>query len=237
MSAKLVGEEKERYVNRLFASIAPKYDLLNSVISLGNHKRWRRLAVAMSGVSSGGTALDVATGTGDFAIDLAGAVGETGRVVGVDFCLPMLDLAAQKTSGLGNISLVAANAECLPFDSDSFDCTTIGFALRNVGNVRSVVSEMARVTKPGGRVVSLEILGPESRVMKALWRLYFSRLMPCVAGMLGAKKEPYEYLPKSVERFCSRNELADIFRQCGMRDVSIRGLMFGIVCIHVGTKI
>jgi demethylmenaquinone methyltransferase / 2-methoxy-6-polyprenyl-1,4-benzoquinol methylase len=232
----LVGGEKERYVNQLFASAASRYDLLNSVISIGRHKSWRRLAVRMSGVKTGGAALDVATGTGDFAIDLADAVGKTGHVAGVDFCEPMLKLAAEKTAGRDEINLAVANAEHLPFASDSFDCSTIGFALRNVADVRAVITEMARVTKPGGSVVSLEILGPKAKILQPLWRLYFFRLMPKIAQCFGAEREPYDYLPNSVERFCSREELAEVFRDSGLTDVKIRGLMFGIVCIHMGTK-
>lgn len=236
LSEKLVGRSKETYVNRLFAAIAPKYDLLNSVISAGRHKKWRKTSVAMAELRTGGIALDVATGTGDFALDLANAVGESGRVIGVDFCEPMLRIAGQKLADNPNIALAVANAEHLPFNSDSFDCSTIGFALRNVSDVRAAVSEMARVTKPGGRVVSLEILGPRSRAFRPMWRLYFSRIMPGVAQLFGADREPYEYLPDSVERFCSREELADIFRSCGLSNICIKDLMFGIVCIHMGVK-
>ena len=236
MREKLDGKDKERYVNRLFASIAPKYDLLNSVISLGNHRRWRRTAVAMSGLGPGGTALDVATGTGDFALDLARAVGERGRVVGADFCEPMLQLARRKLAGRPGVELVAANAECLPFASDTFDCATIGFALRNVASAAATIGEMARVTRPGGRVVSLEILGPRSRVLAPVWRLYFFRVVPQLAQVLGAERQAYDYLPESVAGFYSRDELAGMFRNCGLGNVVVRDLMFGAVCIHVGIK-
>lgn len=236
LGEKLVGRNKETYVNRLFASIAPKYDLLNSVISAGRHKKWRKLAVAMSALSLGDTALDVATGTGDFALDLADAVGETGSVIGVDFCEPMLQIAKEKLADRPNIELAAANAEHLPFPVNRFDCVTIGFALRNVADVRATVVEMVRVTKPGGRVTSLEILGPRSKVLRPMWRLYFSKIMPRIAQLFGAEREPYKYLPDSVERFCSREELADIFSKCGLKDVCVRNLMFGFVCIHMGVK-
>lgn len=236
MRERLVGKEKERYINRLFGAIAPKYDLLNSVISMGKHKRWRRLAVRMSGLAIGGKALDVATGTGDFALDLSETAGETGYIVGADFCLPMLGLAKRKLQGRQNVELVAANAESLPFVSDFFDCSTIGFALRNVADVRATITEMTRVTKPGGRVISLEIVGPRSKLMQPLWRLYFSKIMPRIAQVIGADRKHYEYLPDSVERFYSREELAEIFRDCGLVDLHIRSLTFGIVCIHMGTK-
>jgi demethylmenaquinone methyltransferase/2-methoxy-6-polyprenyl-1,4-benzoquinol methylase len=233
---KLVGKEKERYVNRLFGSIAPKYDLLNSIISLGRHKGWRRTAVRMSGLSPGGTALDIATGTGDFAVELARAAGAAGSVIGIDFCKPMLDLAERKLAGSPRVGLIAANVESLPFASGTFDCATIGFALRNVASVTATVAEMARATRSGGRVISLEIVGPRSRVLRPLWGLYLAGLMPQVARLFGAEREPYQYLPHSVARFYSQEELADIFRSCGLADIRVRNLMFGVVCIHMGTK-
>lgn len=232
----LVGPEKERYVNRLFSSIAPKYDLMNTVISFGKHKSWRRLAVRMSKLPESGKALDVATGTGDFALDLADAAGTNGYVVGTDFCAPMLDLARQKLAAHSNIELVTGNAESLPFDSDLFDCVTIGFGLRNVSDVPTAVAEMARVTKSGGRVVSLEILGPRSKLLQPFWRAYFFQIMPRMARIFGAEREPYDYLPDSVARFHSREELVNIFRSCGLEEVQVRNLMFGVVCIHMGTK-
>ncbi|MEN6371137.1 MAG: bifunctional demethylmenaquinone methyltransferase/2-methoxy-6-polyprenyl-1,4-benzoquinol methylase UbiE [Armatimonadota bacterium] len=236
MRGKLVGKEKERYINRLFGSIASKYDLMNSVISLGMHKSWRKIAVRMAGIEPGASAIDVATGTGDFAKVLSAAAGYSGLVVGTDFCRPMIAMAANKLASERNIELVTANAEHLPFASGTFDCATIGFALRNVANVQAAVAEMTRVIKPGGRVISLEILGPDSRILQPLWRLYFFRIMPRLAGLFGAEREPYDYLPNSVARFCSREELADIFKSCGLVDIHIRNLTFGTVCIHMGTK-
>ena len=236
MHEKLVGKEKERYIIRLFGAIAPKYDLLNNVISMGKHKRWRRLAVSMSGLVTGGKAIDVATGTGDFALELSHAAGENGYIIGTDFCIPMLDLASRKLQGQPGIELVTANAESLPFASDLFDCATIGFALRNVADVRATIAEMVRVTKPGGRVISLEIVGPQSKALQPLWRFYFHKIMPLIAQSIGAERKHYEYLPDSVAHFYSREELADIFRNCGLCDLQIRNLTFGIVCIHMGIK-
>jgi demethylmenaquinone methyltransferase / 2-methoxy-6-polyprenyl-1,4-benzoquinol methylase len=236
LQEQLAGSEKERYINNLFATIAPKYDLLNSVISLGRHRSWRRKAVAMSGLDRGGKAIDVATGTGDFAIELGRAVGDSGTVIGSDFCQPMLELAARKTAHHKCIHLTYANAEALPFESNTFDCATIGFALRNVSSVPATLAEMTRVVRPGGRVVSLEMVRPTSRLIAPLWRLYFFKMMPGVAGMLGGEREPYDYLPQSVARFHSREELAGVFEDCGLRDVAVRTLTLGLVCIHMGIK-
>ena len=236
MREKLVGRQKEQYVNRIFGLAAPKYDLLNSIISFGRHRRWRRTAAAMAGPLPGGTALDVASGTGDLALELSRIVGGTGRVVAADFCKPMLELAARKIAGRAGITLVAANAERLPFAANTFDCAAIGFALRNVSSVPATIAEMVRVIKPGGRVISVEIVGPRSRLLAPLWRSYFFWLMPRLAQIFGAQREPYDYLPDSVAGFYSREELADIFDDCGLKDVGVRNLTFGVVCIHMGTK-
>ena len=186
MHGKLAGREKERYVEGLFGSIAPKYDLMNSIISLGKHKGWRRLAVRMAELKPGAMAIDVATGTGDFALELASAVGDAGLVVGTDFCRSMIGLAAEKSASKKTIELVIANAENLPFASNTFDCATIGFALRNVADVPATIKEITRVIKPGGRVISLEIVGPHLRILQPLWKLYFFRIMPRLATLFGA---------------------------------------------------
>jgi demethylmenaquinone methyltransferase / 2-methoxy-6-polyprenyl-1,4-benzoquinol methylase len=235
---RLSGEAKERYVEKLFASIAPKYDLLNSVLSLNRHQAWRRFAVAKSELPTGGCALDVAAGTGDFSIALAQATGPAGEVAAVDFCAPMVEIGRRKTSrgGFANIQWALGSAMALPFKPDLFDCATIGFALRNVADVPQVISEMARVVKPGGRVVSLEISRPASSLVSPLWRLYFYRLLPFIAQSFGGKREPYTYLPSSVKAFYSRQELADIMRRAGLKDVKVYDLTMGVVAVHVGVK-
>lgn len=230
--------EREAYVEGLFSAIASRYDLLNTVISLGWHKAWRRRAASTAGLKPGGRALDVCCGTGDFGLELARRVGSHGSVVGVDFSLAMVELARRKASqhGCGWVSFLEANACQLPFADCSFDCATVGFGLRNVVSVRDAVSEMTRVVRPGGRVVSLEISGITSPVLVVLWRLYFNRMMPLVARLFRGGPEAYEYLPRSVRGFMSREELAREFSACGLRDVEVHGLMFGAVCIHVGTR-
>ncbi len=230
--------EKEAYVEGLFSSIAPKYDLLNSVLSMCRHKAWRRFAVSKSDLEPGGSALDVCCGTGDFAFELASRVGESGRVVGLDFSLPMLDLANRKArrSGRDWVEFIAGNACSLPFPDNSFDCVTVGFGLRNVADVRVALGEMARVTRPGGKVISLEISRVGSRLLSVPWKLYFYALTPYTAVVFRARREAYEYLPRSVKGFMSRQELADKFENCGLTDVSCRSLTFGAVCVHVGVK-
>jgi demethylmenaquinone methyltransferase/2-methoxy-6-polyprenyl-1,4-benzoquinol methylase len=238
MSGTRSGRDKEQFIEDLFASIAPRYDLLNSVMSLNRHKAWRRFAVGTADLAKGALALDVAAGTGDFALELAEAVGQDGSVVATDFCQPMAALGQTKVDSLGcsNIRFVLANAQHLPFPDSTFDCATIGFALRNVSSVDDTIAEMTRVVKPGGRVVSLEIAKPQSWLIKPFWRLYFYGLVPALAPLFRSKREPYEYLPNSVTHFHSRQQLAEVMRSAGLEQIRIYDLTLGVVCVHVGVK-
>ncbi len=229
---------KEAYVEGLFSSIAPRYDLINTVISLARHKAWRRFAVSRSGLAAGGWALDVCCGTGDFAFELARAVGQTGRVVGTDFSLPMLDLARSKGNrlGLGQVEFEEANVCALPYDDDTFDCVTVGFGLRNVDDLDRAITEMVRVTKPGGRVICLEIGRINFPILTLVWRAYFEVLAPLAARLFRGRREAYEYLPKSVGEFLSPAELSQEFAVHGLVNVACHDLTLGAVCVHVGTK-
>lgn len=232
------GSGKEAYVEGLFSSIAPRYDLLNSVLSGGRHSAWRRLAVELSGLEPGGSAIDVCCGTGDFAFELARRVGRTGRVDGVDFSAPMVELARDKAScrGLEWVSFHEANACKLPFADGLFDCATVGFGLRNVADAGLALSEMARVVRPGGTVVCLEILGVRSGPLALPWRVYFRLMAPLSAVLFGSNRQAYEYLPRSVGNFMSPEELAGEFMACGLAEVEFRKLALGSVCIHIGRK-
>jgi demethylmenaquinone methyltransferase/2-methoxy-6-polyprenyl-1,4-benzoquinol methylase len=229
---------KEEYVEGLFASIAPRYDLLNSILSFNRHKYWRAFAVRQCALWPGDRAVDVCAGTMDFAIELSKVVGPSGRVVGVDFCRPMLEVGRTKLEKrrIGNISFMEGNAERLPFESDSFRAATIGFALRNVASVENTLAEMTRVVEPGGRVVSLELLTPTGPVFKRIYRLYSCRVLPFIAGAINGRRAPYEYLPASIMRFCSREELAKIMQKVGLADVKVYDLTGGIAAVHVGIK-
>lgn len=232
-------QTKETYVENLFSSIAPKYDLLNSVLSLNLHKSWRRFAVRQCGLSPGDRALDVGAGTMDFAIELSKAVGPEGRVVGVDFCGPMLQIGAGKLARreIGNVLVAQANAERLPFSDDAFRASTTGFVLRNVASVENALAEMARVTAPGGRVISLELAKPRGPVFRRIYDMYFYYLLPAIGGVVNGEREPYQYLPNSLKSFHSREELALIMEKVGLTDVKVFDLTGGIVAVHAGTKI
>jgi demethylmenaquinone methyltransferase/2-methoxy-6-polyprenyl-1,4-benzoquinol methylase len=233
------GENKEAYIYALFSSIAHRYDLLNTVLSLNRDRAWRRFAVAQTGLKPGGVGLDVCCGTGMLAFEQARVVGPTGKVVGIDFCDEMLKVAEanlKKTPYQAIVQLVKGNAIDLPFADNTFDCATMGFALRNVSDMRRAIAEMCRVVKPGGKVVNLDLAKPSLPVFKQLYYLYFNCLVP-VIGRLGVGLDgPYRYLPASLKVFPHQKEILALFEEAGLRDARYFELTGGIVAVHVGTK-
>ncbi len=219
----------------MFSSIAPRYDLLNTLLSLNRDGYWRKFAVERSGLGPGGSAIDVATGTGKLAIELAKVVGPNGKIVGVDFCREMLDIAEEKCRGLC-IELAEGNAQKLPYPDNEFDLATIGFALRNVEDIEKTLQEMARVVKPGGKVISLEFTQPDNVLLRRLYYTYFFRVLPAIGRLISRDKEAYSYLPDSVARFLSKKELEDVMKGIGLKDIEIYSLTGGIVAVHIGVK-
>jgi demethylmenaquinone methyltransferase/2-methoxy-6-polyprenyl-1,4-benzoquinol methylase len=223
----------------MFARIARRYDRLNAIMSAGRHHAWRRIAVEMAVGDLSGPALDVATGTGDLAIDLA-RQPQVSHVVGLDFTREMLPLAVHKTRGreLGHrAGYLAGDAHSLPFQDDRFICATVGFGVRNFIDMPNALREMARVVRPGGRVVVLEIvrqdgLGPVGR----LFPLYFRHVTPWLGAIFGGDREAYTYLPESVQGFLTAGEVAAMMRDAGLANVTYRKLALGTVAIHVGDK-
>jgi demethylmenaquinone methyltransferase / 2-methoxy-6-polyprenyl-1,4-benzoquinol methylase len=234
-------ETKAAHVHRVFSRIAKRYDLMNSVLSFYQHKLWRRFAMKHVLLAEGGKALDVACGTGDWTLALAKRTGPTGEVVGIDFCEEMLEVAEEKVQRRGlserPIKLMVGDAMALPFDDSSFDVATIGFALRNVPDILTVLKEMNRVVKPGGSVVSLELSKPEFPPFRAMYYLYFNRILPRIGALAVKEKEPYAWLPESLRNFPDRKGLEALFRQAGLRDVKSYPLTGGIAALHVGTKV
>lgn len=229
--------EKPVYVREMFDAIAPRYDLLNSVLSVRLHHRWRRFAAREASLKPGGAALDVCTGTGDFAFELARHVGPTGFVTGTDFSLPMLQYGeAKRVRAADRVQLALADTQCLPFASNTFDAVTVGFGIRNVADVERGVREMARVTRPGGRVVILEFTQPKQPILAALYRFYSFRVMPFLGGLVSGRRSAYEYLPSSVEAFYTREALADVMNKVGLTDVRVFDLNLGTVAVHRGIK-
>jgi demethylmenaquinone methyltransferase / 2-methoxy-6-polyprenyl-1,4-benzoquinol methylase len=226
------GRLSEPQVRAMFDRIARVYDLMNSVMTAGLHHRWRERAVDLAQVGPGSRALDVATGTGDLAIELARRVGPEGSVIGSDFSEVMLDLAREKSS---DVHFEWGNALELPYPDASFDAVTVGFGARNFSDLRTGLSQMARVTKPGGRVVVLEITTPQRPPLSWFFGLWFDRVVPML-GKLAGDPDAYSYLPSSVRRFPAPRELGAEMVAVGLRDVRWILTAGGIIAIHVGTK-
>ena len=230
---------KEEYVHSIFSSIAHRYDLLNTLLSFNRDKYWRRFAVSKCNLTIGSKGLDVACGTGMLCIEQAKVVGESGKVVGVDFCENMLCVGRKNISATPYkeiIEVKKGNAMDLPFAEDTFDCATIGFTLRNVPDIRQTIEEMRRVVKPGGRVVSLELSKPSFPVFKQMYYLYFDYILPAL-GKIGIGNDgPYSYLPKSLKNFPHQREIRDLFADVGLKEACYYELTGGIVSVHVGTK-
>ena len=217
----------------MFDRIAGLYDRMNTVMTAGLHHSWRRRAADLAAVPPGGRALDVATGTGDLALELAARVGPGGEVVGTDFSERMLSLARVKSDGVAGVRFEAANALFLPYGDDEFDATTVGFGARNFSDLMRGLSEMSRVVRPGGRVVVLEITNPQRPPLSTFFELWFDRVVPLL-GRFAGDADAYSYLPSSVRRFPGPDELAAMMWQCGLRKIRYVLTAGGIIAIHVG---
>ena len=236
--ANLQGDAKQIYVAELFARIAGRYDLMNFLMTGGMHHSWKRRTARIAAQGLTGSALDIATGTGDLAFALSRQPGIS-HAVGVDLLSEMIALGQKKNRAKGTgevVTLLRADAVNLPFPQDSFACATAGFSLRNMPDLRQAISEMVRVVRPGGRVTTLELTPMGRGVKSSLFRLYFHRLVPIIGQLVAGDRTAYSYLPQSVDYFLESERLAGLFRELGLVDVSFRKLGFGTVAIHQGTK-
>jgi demethylmenaquinone methyltransferase/2-methoxy-6-polyprenyl-1,4-benzoquinol methylase len=230
------GTLEEPQVRAMFDRIASFYDVMNSVMTAGLHHRWRARAADLARVGPGGRVLDVATGTGDLAVELTRRVGPEGEVVGTDFSEEMLARARQKAAAGGlDIAFEWGNALELPYATDRFDAATVGFGARNFSDLDRGLAEMTRVVRPGGRVVVLEITTPTKPPLSTFYRLWFDTVVP-VIGRLTGEEEAYTYLPSSVKRFPGPHELAATMDRAGLADISYVLIAGGIIAIHAGTK-
>jgi demethylmenaquinone methyltransferase/2-methoxy-6-polyprenyl-1,4-benzoquinol methylase len=230
------GTERAGQVRRVFSEIAPRYDLLNHVLSLNIDRRWRKAAVehlGWEGVPEG-TYLDACAGTYELALALAGREGFRGRVVAADFAHPMLAQGASKIVR-APVAPVCADSLELPFPDAAFDGATVGFGVRNLADVRTGLAELRRVLRPGGRLVVLEFTEPPNRVVRAGYLFYFRRILPVVGRLVSGHQWAYTYLPESVKEFPGPKELGSLFEQVGFRDVGWRLLTGGIAALHWGT--
>jgi demethylmenaquinone methyltransferase/2-methoxy-6-polyprenyl-1,4-benzoquinol methylase len=220
----------------MFDRIAGHYDAMNSAMTAGLHHAWRQRAVDRAELDPGDSALDVCCGTGDMAIELFGRVGSSGRVVGCDFSEPMLELARGKAADAGmSIEFEWADALELPYEDGSFDAVTVGFGVRNLADLDRGLAEMARVLRPGGRLVILEITQPRRPPLSIFYSLWFDRIVPRL-GAIAGDRAAYTYLPESVKRFPPPEGLAAQMEHAGLEGIRYTILAGGIIAIHSGVR-
>ncbi len=225
--------DKTAYVHRAFSAIANRYDLLNTLLSFNLDRGWRRSTVSALELTGAEAILDVATGTGMLARELHRRLGADGKVLGIDFCEPML----RKARGLAdNIHPLLATAERLPFADSTLDGAAVAFGLRNVPDMEATLREAVRVIRPGGKVVCLEFSRPRHAVLRRLHRFYLLRVLPTVGWLLSGDREAYLYLPRSIMAFPSADELKSVMEKAGLERTGYRFLTWGVVAIHFGTK-
>lgn len=230
--------EKGEKIQQMFGAIAPRYDLLNRMLSFGIDRRWRKKAVQLLKYRNGARILDVATGTGDVALEIARTTPSSVKITGADFCKEMVDLGRIKVAQspyAGRIDFTVAPCEDLPFPNETFDSITIAFGIRNVVDRKLGLAEMWRVLRPGGRMIILEFSTPRSQLFRQIYYFYFRRLLPVIGGLI-SKYNAYKYLPDSVLEFPSHAEFAAMIEEAGFRSVHIKELTFGIASIYVGDK-
>jgi demethylmenaquinone methyltransferase/2-methoxy-6-polyprenyl-1,4-benzoquinol methylase len=225
-------------IRSLFDNIAPTYDLLNRLLSLGRDIYWRKMAVReLRGLE--GWILDIATGTGDVAVEIVRQHDDRRKVFGMDFSEPMIKKARQKIFQKGlsqTITLSLGDALSLPFRENTFSATMIAFGLRNIVEKEGALSEMVRVIKGGGRVIILEFTFPRKGLMKRIYPIYFQNVLPRVGGLISGNRGAYAYLPESVFHFASVENYEGIMRKVGLEEVSSRALTGGVASIISGTK-
>ena len=242
-------EGKEEYIKGIFNEIAPRYDMMNRVMTGGLVKKWRRIALELSDLRPGDKALDVGTGTGELAFLLADRAGPAGEVAGVDISEKMLNIAREKLhlkrekAGVRpQVSFITGDALNLPFPDDCFDCVMTGFALRNMSDIILAIREMVRVVKTGGRVVCLEISEPFNPLLRAGFKIYFYHFIPLLGRLvdrgrrISGRAPAYTWLAQSLREFPQGEELAALFREAGLEKVRYFPLSGGVVTVYAGVK-
>jgi demethylmenaquinone methyltransferase/2-methoxy-6-polyprenyl-1,4-benzoquinol methylase len=231
--------EKVKLVGQVFDSVANRYDVMNDAMSFGIHRLWKRIALEHTGLRRGMKALDLASGTGDLALKMAGLVGDKGQVILSDINAHMLGEGRAKLDNAGviqNVDYCLANAQYLPFPNNHFDCVTIGFGLRNVTDKAMALAEMARIIKPGGRVVVLEFSKPISPIISKAYDLYSFTALPALGKLLAKDADSYRYLAESIRMHPDQEALRSMMLDQGFDQVDVHNLTLGVVAIHIGYK-
>jgi demethylmenaquinone methyltransferase/2-methoxy-6-polyprenyl-1,4-benzoquinol methylase len=231
--------EKAQRVRAVFDSVADKYDLMNDLMSAGVHRLWKRYTLSQTGLRPGQAALDVAGGTGDIAAGMAKQVGANGLVVLSDINAAMLEVGRNRLLDRGlmhNVRFSLANAECLPFEDESFDCVTIAFGLRNVTDKPAALASMRRVLRPGGRLLVLEFSKPVVPGLKPVYDVYSFSVLPWLGKRIAGDADSYQYLAESIRRFPDQETLCNMMREAGLEDCRYHNLSGGIVALHKGFR-
>ncbi|MCM2972290.1 MULTISPECIES: bifunctional demethylmenaquinone methyltransferase/2-methoxy-6-polyprenyl-1,4-benzoquinol methylase UbiE [Larsenimonas] len=237
---KVAFEEKAGRVADVFHSVASRYDTMNDLMSMGVHRVWKRITIERSGVRRGHKVLDIAGGTGDLTAKFSKRVGDQGQVVLADINSSMLNVGRDKLTDLGlcnNIEYVQANAEALPFESNTFDCITIAFGLRNVTDKAKALRSMARVLKPGGRLLVLEFSKPVNPVFSKVYDEYSFRVLPKLGQWVANDPDSYRYLAESIRMHPDQETLKHMMEQAGLERVEYTNLTGGVVALHRGIKL
>jgi demethylmenaquinone methyltransferase/2-methoxy-6-polyprenyl-1,4-benzoquinol methylase len=231
------GRDLERQVRGIFSEIAPRYDLLNHLLSLNVDRRWRREAVDKLEWEAApeGHFLDACAGTYDLSLELAGRRGFRGRVIASDFATPMLARGLTKVRGRA-VTPVCGDTLKLPFTDGAFQGAMVAFGVRNLSDVPQGLRELARVLKPGGRLAVLEFSEPPNPILRRLYLFYFRRILPVVGRIISGHPWAYEYLPESVKAFPDPPALAELMREAGFQDARYELLTFGVAALHVGIR-
>ena len=231
--------DKAGRVRAVFDSVAGKYDLMNDLMSFGAHRSWKAFALARTGLKAGDTALDVAGGTGDLTAGMSRQVGPEGHVWHTDINQAMLDVGSDRLLDAGlaaNITSLLADAEQLPFDAALMNCVTIAFGLRNVTDKERALAEMARVTKPGGRVLVLEFSKPVLKLLEPVYDAYSFKVLPALGELIANDAASYQYLAESIRMHPDQETLAGMMQAAGLEDCRYHNLSGGIVALHIGFR-
>lgn len=231
-------KEKAQRVAQVFDSVAPRYDLMNDLMSCGIHRLWKRFTIELSGVQRGNRVLDLAGGTGDLSAKFATIVGEQGQVVLADINAAMLQVGRDRLLNKGQaISYAQVNAETLPFADNSFDIITIAFGLRNVTDKEMALASMLRVLKPGGRVLILEFSELQIRPLKPLYDLYSFKVLPLLGKLIAKDADSYRYLAESIRMHPNQETLLQMMQRVGFDRCDFHNLSGGVVALHRGYKL